>query len=99
MYAVVRTGGKQFRVEEGAVITVPSVAGEPGSKVTLGDVLMVADGDALRSASGAAVQAEIVSHGKGEKIHVLRYKNKTRQRRITGSRARNTILRITGIEV
>jgi len=94
----VRSGGKQYRVEEGALLTVASLAGEPGSAVTLDDVLMVADGETVRSA-GATVKAEIVAHGKGEKIRVFRYKNKTRSRKLTGSRAKTTTLRIKSIEV
>jgi large subunit ribosomal protein L21 len=102
MYAVVRSGGKQYRVEEGAVITVPAtsgLAGEPGAEVTLGDVLLVADGDEPKQAAGASVTARIVAHGKGEKNTVFHYKNKTRQRKTQGSRSRTTTLRITKIEV
>lgn len=99
MFAVVRSGGKQYRVEEGALITVPSVAGEPGSTVTLGEVLMLSDNDQVQASGSASVTAEIVSHGKGEKITVFRYKNKTRARKTMGSRAKSTTLRITKIEV
>lgn len=99
MFAVVRSGGKQYRVEEGALITVPSVDGEPGSTVQLGDALMVGDDDGVRASGSAAVTAEIVSHGKGEKITVFRYKNKTRARKTMGSRAKSTTLRITKIGV
>jgi large subunit ribosomal protein L21 len=96
VYAIVRTGGKQYRVEEGGLVTVASLAGEPGSNVTL-DVLGVADGETLH-AGGGNVTAEIVAHGKGEKIRVFRYKNKTRSRKLTGSRSRTTTLKITGIK-
>ena len=99
LFAVVRSGGKQYRVEEGALITVASVPGDPGSTVTLGEVLMVADGDEVRAPGSASVTAEIVEHGKGEKITVFRYKNKTRARKTMGSRAKSTTLRITKIEV
>ncbi len=99
VFAVVRSGGKQYRVEEGAVITVASVSGDPGSTVTLDEVLMVADGDEVRAPGSASVIAEIVGHGKGEKITVFRYKNKTRARKTMGSRAKSTTLRITKIEV
>lgn len=99
MFAVVRSGGKQYRVEEGALITVPSVAGEPGSTVTLGEVLMLSDNDQVQAAGSASVTAEIIAHGKGEKITVFRYKNKTRARKTMGSRAKSTTLRITKIEV
>jgi large subunit ribosomal protein L21 len=98
LYAVVRTGGKQYRVEEGAILTVASLAGEPGKQVTFGDVLMVADGDAVKAADKAKVTGEIVGHGKGEKIVVFRYKNKTRSRKKTGQRTKTTTVRITKIE-
>lgn len=98
MYAVVRTGGKQYRVEEGAILTVATLEGEPGKEVTFGDVLLLADGDAVKDAATATVTAEIVSHGKGEKIIVFRYKNKTRSRKRTGHRSKTTTVRITKIE-
>src|SRR5688500_17155873 len=98
LFAVVRSGGKQYRVEEGALITVPSVEGEPGSTVTLDEVLMLSDNDEVRETGSASVTAEIVAHGKGEKIKVFRYKNKTRERKTMGSPAKSTPLRITKIE-
>ncbi len=97
MQAVVRTGGKQFRVEEGAVVTVPRLEGEPGSTVTLGDVLLVADGDRL--GRSGTVTAEIVAHEKGDKIRVLKYKNKVRYRKLSGHRQLGTKLKITQIEL
>jgi large subunit ribosomal protein L21 len=102
MYAIVRSGGKQFRVEEGALISVDSLAGKVGETVTLGEILVIADGDDVKAGQpaleGAKVTAEIVGHGKGPKIEVLRYKNKTRQRRSRGHRQSETTLRITKIE-
>ncbi|HAF11572.1 MAG TPA: 50S ribosomal protein L21 [Chloroflexi bacterium] len=98
MYAVVRTGGKQYRVEEGAILTVATLEGEPGKEITFGDVLLLADGDAVKDAATAKVTGEIVSHGKGEKIIVFRYKNKTRSRKRTGHRSKTTTVRITKIE-
>jgi large subunit ribosomal protein L21 len=98
LYAVVRTGGKQYRVEEGAILTVASLEGEPGKEVTFGDVLMAADGDAVKAADSVKVTGEIVSHGKGEKIVVFRYKNKTRSRKRTGHRSKTTTVKITKIE-
>jgi len=102
MYAIVRSGGKQFRVEEGALISVDSLAGKVGETVTLGEILVIADGDDVKAGQpaldGAKVTAEIVAHGKGPKIEVLRYKNKTRQRRSRGHRQSETTLRITKIE-
>ncbi len=96
MQAVVRTGGKQYRVEEGTVVTVDRLVGEPGSTVTLGDVLLLADGDTLDSKG--TVTAQIVSHDKGEKIRVFKYKNKTRYRKLSGQRQLGTRLKITKIE-
>ena len=98
MYAVVRTGGKQYRVEEGAILTVATLEGEPGKEVTFGDVLLLADGDSVKDAGTAKVTGEIVGHGKGEKLIVFRYKNKTRSRKRTGHRSKTTTVRITKIE-
>jgi large subunit ribosomal protein L21 len=101
MYAIVRSGGKQYRVEEGALVSVDSLAGKVGDTVTLGEILVIADGEDVKAGKalgGAKVTAEIVAHGKGPKIEVLRYKNKTRQRRGRGHRQSETTLRITKIE-
>ena len=102
MYALVRSGGKQYRVEEGALVSVDYLAGKAGETVTLGEILVIADGDDVKAGQpaldGAKVTAEIVAQGKGPKIEVLRYKNKTRQRRSRGHRQLETTLRITKIE-
>lgn len=99
MQAVIRSGGKQYRVEEGSVVMVPRLEGEPGTTLTLGDVLLVGDADRLAvRPSAAKVLAEIVGHEKGEKIKVLKYKNKTRYRKLSGQRQLSTRLRITKIE-
>src|SRR5437016_7334846 len=95
--AVVRSGGKQYRVEEGQTVAVGRLAGEPGTTVTLDDVVFFADGEKL-TAGGAKVTAEIVGHDKGEKIKVLKYKNKTRYRKLSGQRALSTRIKITKIE-
>jgi large subunit ribosomal protein L21 len=102
VYAVVRSGGKQYRVEEGAEVTVGKIAGNAGDKVTLDQILFVADSEAIKvgpvQLKGAHITAEIVGHQKGPKIDVLRYKNKTRQRRARGHRQDETTLRILKIE-
>ncbi|HEX9269038.1 MAG TPA: 50S ribosomal protein L21 [Candidatus Limnocylindria bacterium] len=98
MYAVVRSGGKQYRVEEGTLLTIATLSGDPGKQITFEDVLMVADGDEVREKPRLTVTGEIVAHGKGEKITVFRYKNKTRQRKKTGHRQGTTTVRITRIE-
>jgi large subunit ribosomal protein L21 len=95
--AVVRSGGKQYRVEEGQTVTVDRLRGEPGTTVTLEDVLFFADGETL-AAGGAKVTAEIVGHEKGDKIKVLKYKNKTRYRKLSGQRSQNTKIKIVRVE-
>jgi large subunit ribosomal protein L21 len=102
LYAVVRSGGKQYRVEEGSLVSVAKLSGNAGDKVTLDQILFVADGEAVKAGpaalKGARIQAEIVGHTKGPKIEILRYKNKTRQRKTKGHRQDETTLRIMKIE-
>lgn len=99
-YAIIRSGGKQYTVREGARLMVEKLEGEPGASVDL-DVLMVADGDSVTVGTpvvaGAKVVAEIVEHGRGEKIHVLKYKPKVRYRKRTGHRQPFTRLAIKQI--
>jgi len=102
MYAIVETGGKQYRVKPGDTVAVERLTGEPGDSLDLGRVLLVAgNGDQARIGSpgveGAVVRAEVVEHIRGEKIIVFRYKSKVRYRRKTGHRQSLTRLRITDI--
>ncbi len=102
MYAIVETGGKQYRVKPGDTVAVERLTGEPGESLDLDRVLLVAgDGDQARvgspSVDGAIVRAEVVEHIRGEKIIVFRYKSKVRYRRKTGHRQSMTRLRITDI--
>src|ERR671939_224663 len=102
MYAIVETGGKQYRVKPGDTIAVERVAGEPGEVLDLGRVLLVAgDGSTARVGSpgvpGAVVRAEVVEHARGEKMVVSPYKSKVPYRRKTGHRQALTRLRITDI--
>src|SRR5260370_38931361 len=102
MYAIVETGGKQYRVKPGDTVAVERLTGEPGETLDLGRVLLVAgNGDQARVGSpgveGAVVRAEVVEHIRGEKIIVFRYKSKVRYRRKTGHRQSLTRLRITDI--
>ena len=102
MYAVVRSGGKQYRVEEGSVVVVNKLAGKVGDNVTLSEILFVADNEAFKAGpsalKGARITAEILGHQRGPKIDVLRYKNKTRQRKSRGHRQEETTIRIMKIE-
>ena len=102
MYAIVETGGKQYRVTPGDTVAVERLSGEPGETLDLDRVLLVAGtGDQARIGSpgidGAVVRAEVVEHIRGEKIIVFRYKSKVRYRRKTGHRQSLTRLRITDI--
>src|SRR5712691_779688 len=103
MYAIVETGGKQYRVKPGDTLAVERLAGEPGETLDLERVLLVAGNgdDAARVGSpgvaGAVVRAELVEHIRGEKIIVFRYKSKVRYRRKTGHRQSLTRLRIMDI--
>src|SRR5438128_8834621 len=102
MYAIVETGGKQYRVKPGDTVAVERLAREPGETLDLDRVLLVAgNGDKARVGSpgveGAVVRAEVVEHIRGEKIIVFRYKSKVRYRRKTGHRQSLTRLRITDI--
>jgi large subunit ribosomal protein L21 len=102
MYAIVETGGKQYRVKPGDTVAVERLTGEPGESLDLDRVLLVAgNGDKPRVGSpgvdGAIVRAEVVEHIRGEKIIIFRYKSKVRYRRKTGHRQSLTRLRITDI--
>ncbi|MEX2245840.1 MAG: 50S ribosomal protein L21 [Dehalococcoidia bacterium] len=90
MYAVVRTGGKQYRVEAGRAVTIDRLPGEAGDSIELRDVLLMADGDAVTVGApvidGARVMGTIAEQGRAPKIVVFRYKAKTRSRKKTGHR-------------
>ena len=100
MYAIVRSGGKQHKVAEGDVFETEKVDGDIGSSVSLQALLLV-DGDDVTSGAeqlkSVAVTAEVVSHTKGPKIMILKYKNKTGYKKRQGHRQPLTRLRITGI--
>jgi len=89
MYAIVKTGGKQYRVAEGDVIEVEKIVGAPGDAVSLSAVLLV-DGDRLvteaTQLAGVAVTAEVVAHTKGPKIRIHKFKNKTGYHKRQGHR-------------
>jgi len=97
MFAVVRTGGKQYRVAPGDKIVVEKLDGNAGDKVTLGDVLLAGDGGNLKSTSGLTVAAEIVAQAKGDKVTVFKKRRRHNYRRKKGHRQQHTILKITAI--
>ncbi|WP_119035425.1 50S ribosomal protein L21 [Hephaestia caeni] len=97
MFAVVRTGGKQYRVAAGDKIVVEKIGGEAGDKVTLGDVLLAGEGAELKAVDGLTVGAEIVAQAKGEKVIVFKKRRRHNYRRRNGHRQQHTILKILAI--
>ena len=97
MFAVVRTGGKQYRVAAGDKIAVEKLAGEAGDTVTLGDVLLAGDGGEMKDAAKVAVSAEIIAQAKSEKVVVFKKRRRHNYRRKAGHRQQMTLLRITAV--
>ena len=102
MYAVIKTGGKQYRVQPGDVIVVEKLDGEAGSNVSFGDVLMLGGEKGVTLGApmiaGAAVAATLVETRKGEKIKIFKKTRRQGYRRTNGHRQMESVLRITGIE-
>ena len=101
MYAVIQTGGKQYRVEQGEVLRVEKLAGDAGAKFTFNTLLFADDGGNVRigqpSVAGVSVDAEIVEQGRGKKITIFKYKHRKSYRRKAGHRQPFTALKITAI--
>jgi large subunit ribosomal protein L21 len=102
MYAIIRTGGKQFRAEPGKTIRIPSLDTDEGKKVTFDDVLMVSSEDGVKvgtpSVKGAKVKGEVVRHGTDKKIIVFKWKRRKNYRRKQGHRQKFTEVRIDEIK-
>ena len=100
MYAVVRTGGKQYRVAKDAVLKVESLVGDVGSKLTLGEVLMLG-GDTPKLGAplvkGASVECEILEHGQGEKVIAFKKKRRKNNHRKRGHRQQFTKVKVLSI--
>ena len=103
MYAIIRTGGKQFRAEPGKTLRIPSLDIEPGESVTFEEVLLGANDGGIKLGAplvgGAAVTAEVVKHGKGEKIIVFKFKRRKNYRRKQGHRQKYTEVRVRDINL
>ena len=97
MFAVVRTGGKQYRVAAGDKIAVEKLAGEAGDTITLGDVLLAGDGGELKEIGGLLVSAEIIAQAKSEKVVVFKKRRRHNYRRKNGHRQQLTLLRIVAV--
>ncbi|MBI1178921.1 MAG: 50S ribosomal protein L21 [Alphaproteobacteria bacterium] len=101
MFAVIKTGGKQYRVAEGDVIKVEKLDGEAGATLTFDDVLAVGNGDDVTLGAplveGASVTAEVLEQTRAKKIIVFKKKRRQNYRRKNGHRQHQTVLRITGV--
>ena len=103
MYAIIRTGGRQFRAEPGKTLRLPSLDVEPGQTVQFEDVLLGADGDNIKVGTpvlgGASVTAEVVRHGRGEKIVIFKHKRRKNYRRKQGHRQGFTEVKVNEISL
>jgi len=97
MFAIVRTGGKQYRVAAGDKIVVEKIEGDAGASVTLGDVLLAGEGSDLKSVDGLTVSAEILHQGRGDKVIVFKKRRRHNYRRRNGHRQQMTLLRILAV--
>ena len=102
MYAVIATGGKQYRVTEGETLKVEKLAGEEGSEIELDQVLMVADGDNVQVGTpvleNGSVTAKIKSHGRGKKIEIIKFRRRKHHRKQMGHRQDFTEIEVTKIK-
>lgn len=101
MYAVIKTGGKQYRVAEGDVLRVEKLPAEAGSTVEIDQVLMVTNGDDVKIGAplvaGGKVMAMVNGHGRGDKIRIVKFRRRKHSRKQMGHRQDYTELKITGI--
>ena len=103
MYAIIRTGGKQFRAEPGKTLRIPSIDIEAGETVTFEEILLGANDGGIKVGAplvgGAAVTADVVKHGKGEKIIVFKFKRRKNYRKKQGHRQKFTEVRVREINL
>ena len=97
MFAIVRTGGKQYRVAAGDKIAVEKLAGEAGDVISLSDILLAGDGGESKDLAGVVVSAEIIAQAKADKVVVFKKSRRHNYRRKIGHRQQHTILRILGV--
>lgn len=101
MYAVVKTGGKQYRVTQGEYLKVEKLEGSEGDTIELDQVLMIADGANLKIGAplldGGKVTATIKSHGRGKKVEIMKFRRRKHHQKRTGHRQSYTEIEITGI--
>ncbi|MGR8919508.1 MAG: 50S ribosomal protein L21 [Gammaproteobacteria bacterium] len=102
MQAIIKTGGKQYRVAAGDKLNVETLEGDVGADIQFDEVLMVSDGNDVTVGTplvdGARVTARVVEHGRGEKIRIIKFKRRKHYRRTMGHRQNYTRVEITGVE-
>jgi large subunit ribosomal protein L21 len=102
MYAVIKTGGKQYKVSEGATLKVEKIAADEGANIELDQVLMVVDGDNVKVGAplieGGKVTATVKSQGRGKKVEIIKFRRRKHHRKQMGHRQSYTELQITGIK-
>jgi len=102
MYAVIETGGKQYRVTEGQSIKVEKLNADEGSSIDLDKVLLVANGDSIKIGApyvdGGKVTATVKAHGKGKKVMIVKFRRRKHHQKVQGHRQQFTELEITGIK-
>jgi len=102
MYAVIKTGGKQYRVSKGETLKIEKLEVEPGKKVTFNEVLMIADGENVQVGSPlgekASVEAKVISQGKGKKINILKFKRRKHSMKQQGHRQLFTEIQVGKIK-
>ena len=103
MYAIIKTGGKQYKASEGDVLVIEKLDAEEGASVTFNEVLLVVDGEEIKLGrpfvEGAKVTATVETNGKGPKIHIFKYKSKNNYRRRQGHRQPFSKVKIDKIEI
>ena len=101
MYAVIKTGGKQYRVAKDQIISIETLVGEPGQSIDFEEILMIADGDKIQVGSplvsGAKVSGEVIEHGRHKKVEILKFKRRKHHMKRQGHRQGFTKVKITDI--
>ena len=101
MYAVILTGGHQYRVEQGAVLRVEKLDAEPDAAVTFDNVLLVGEGDSVTvgapTVAGASVTAKVRNHGRADKVRIVKFRRRKHHRKQMGHRQHYTEIEVTGI--
>ena len=101
MYAVIKTGGKQYKVAQGDTLRIETIVADQGSTVSFDQVLMVGEGETVKvgapTVAGASVNAEVLSHGRGEKIRIVKHRRRKHYHKEMGHRQNYTEVKVTEI--